>query len=100
LAAREVVEPRELGVGETFVVAEVKIGLRAVIQHINFAMLIRRHRAGIHIEVGIELLHGDFEAAIFEQCAERGSREALAERTDHTACDKDKFHVFRKELNQ
>jgi len=40
-------------------------------------VLIRRHRAGINVEIRIEFLQRDFEAAIFEQRAERGGRQAL-----------------------
>ena len=41
LAAGEIVHARELDVGEPLVMAEVEVGFRAVIQHINFAVLIR-----------------------------------------------------------
>ena len=97
LAAGEVVEPRELGVGEPFVMAEVEIGFRAVVEHINFAVLVRAHRAGIDVQVGIELLQRDFEPAILQQRAERGRRQALAQRTHHAARDKNVFHL---NLNQ
>ena len=39
LAAGQVVEPGQLGVGEPLVMAEVEIGLRAVVQHIDLAVL-------------------------------------------------------------
>ena len=77
LAAGQVVEAGELDVGEPLVMAEVEIGFRAVIQHVNFAVLIRAHRAGIDVEVGIELLQRDFEPAILEQRAERRPPSAL-----------------------
>src|ERR1035437_5624168 len=97
LAAREIVQPRQLDVREALVMAEVEVGLRAVVEHINFAVLIRRHRAGIHIEIRVELLQRALEAAIFEQRAERGGRQAFAERTHHAASYEDKFH-FKKYL--
>src|ERR1035437_951270 len=92
LAAGEVVQPRELDVGEALVMAEVEVGLRAVVEHINFAVLIWTHRAGINIEIRVELLQRDFQAAIFEQRAERGSGQTFAERTHHAASYEDKFH--------
>ena len=92
LAAGEVVHPRELGAGEPLVMAEVEVGLRAVVEHIHLAVLIRAHRAGIHVEIRIELLQRDLEAAIFEQGAERGGGQAFAERTHHTAGDEYEFH--------
>ena len=51
LAAGEVVHARELDVGEALVMAEVEVGLRAVVEHIDFAVLIRDHRARIHVEI-------------------------------------------------
>jgi hypothetical protein len=72
--------------------AEVQVGFRAVVQHINLAVLVGVHGAGIDVEVGIELLQRDLEPAIFQQGAERGGRQALAQRTDHAARDKYKFH--------
>ena len=45
LAAREVVVPREDAIGEALVVAEVEIGLGAVVQDVDFAVLKRVHRS-------------------------------------------------------
>ncbi len=41
--------------GEAFVVSEIEIRLGAVVRHEHFAVLIRRHRPGIDVEIGIEL---------------------------------------------
>ncbi len=41
--------------GEALVMAEIEIGLGAVIGHEHFAVLIRRHRSGIEVEIGVEL---------------------------------------------
>ena len=49
LAAGEVVEARQLDVGEPFVMAEVEIGFRAVVEHIDLAVLIRIHRTRIDV---------------------------------------------------
>jgi len=84
LAAGEIVEPGQLDVGEPLVMAEVQVGLGAVVEHINLAVLKRAHRAGVHVEVGIELLERHLESAIFEQRAQRRRRQALAQRTHHT----------------
>ena len=75
--------------------AEVEVGLRAVVEHIHFAVLIRIHRAGIHVQIWIELLQRDLEAAIFEQRAERGGRQTFAQRTYHAASYKYEFHFFK-----
>ena len=92
LAAGEIVNPGQFHVGEPLVVAEVEIGFRAVIQHVNFAVLIRAHRARIDVQVGIEFLQRDFEAAILEQRAERGGGQSFAQRTHHAASNKNVFH--------
>ena len=77
LAGGEVVLAGQLARGEALVVAEIEIGLRAVLQHIDFAVLIRAHRARIDIEIGIELLQYDFQPAMFQECAEGRRRETL-----------------------
>jgi hypothetical protein len=41
--------------GEALVVAEIEIGLRAVVGHEDLAVLIRAHRARIDVEIGVEL---------------------------------------------
>ena len=78
LAARQVVVPREDAIGEALVVAEVEVGLGAVVQDIDFAVLKRVHRAGIDVQIGIELLQENALAAQFEQRAEGGRGEAFA----------------------
>ena len=40
--------------GEALVMAEVEIGLGAVVGHEHLAVLVRRHRARIDIQVGVE----------------------------------------------
>ena len=46
----------EFGVGEALVVAEVEIGLGAVVGDEHFAVLEGAHRARVHVEVGVHLL--------------------------------------------
>ncbi len=79
LAAGEVVELREVGVREALVVSEIEVGLRTVIEHIHFAVLVRVHRAGVDVQIRVELLHDDPQAAEFEESAEGGGGEAFAE---------------------
>ena len=52
-----------LHVGEALVVAEVEVGLGAVVGDEHFAVLERRHRAGIDVDVRVELEVGDADAA-------------------------------------
>ena len=77
------------GVGEPLVVAEVEVGLAAVVGDVDFAVLIRAHRARIDVDVGVELLQRDLVAVAFEQGADRGGRQPLAERGHHAAGHED-----------
>ncbi|MGY4294773.1 hypothetical protein ACVWXN_002868 [Bradyrhizobium sp. i1.4.4] len=56
--------------GEALVVTEIEIGLRAVIGHEHFAVLIRRHRSGIEVEIGVELAEADLVAPGLQQGTE------------------------------
>src|SRR3546814_1421958 len=40
---------------EAFIMTKIKVGFRPVVSHINFTMLIGRHRARIDVQIGIEL---------------------------------------------
>ena len=70
-AGGDVVLARRRPPGEALVMAEVEIGLGAVIGDEDLAMLVRRHRARIDVEIGIELAQPDFVAACLQQRAER-----------------------------
>ena len=71
--------------------AQVEVGLGAVVEDVDLAVLVRAHRAGIDVDVGVELLQPDPQAAMLEQHADRGAGQPLAERTDHAAGDEDVF---------
>ena len=49
---------------------EIEVGLGAILGHIHFAVLIRTHSAGIDVDIRVELLGGDLQAARFQQSAE------------------------------
>ena len=80
LAGGDVGPAGEVGVEEALVVADVEVGLGAVVGHEDLTVLERVHRPGVHVEVGVELLHRDAEATGLQQAAQRGSRQPLAER--------------------
>ena len=62
----EVVVARQPGVGEALVVAQVKIGFGAVVGDEDFAVLERRHGAGIDIQIRVELHQVDLDAPRFQ----------------------------------
>ena len=86
-------------VEEALVVAEVEIGLRAVVGDEDLAVLVGRHRAGVDVEIGVELLDGDAQSAAGEQLGQRGGGDALADRADHAAGDEDVAGHGRLALN-
>ena len=88
-AGGEVVVAGELGVGEALVVAEVEVGLGAVVGDEDLAVLEGRHGAGVDVEVGVKLHEVDLEPACFEQAADGGCGETLAEGRHDAACYKD-----------
>jgi hypothetical protein len=78
LPGGDVVAARDRQLREALVVAEVQVGLGAVVGDEHLAMLERAHRAGIDVQVGIELLDGDAEAARLEKQPQRRRGDSLA----------------------
>ena len=76
-------------VGEALVVPQVEVGLGAVLGDEHLAVLERAHRARVHVDVRIELLDRDRQAASHEQLAQRGGGDALPESGDDAAGDED-----------
>ena len=87
LAGRHVGDAGQVGVEEPLVVPDVEVGLRPVVGHEDLAVLERVHRPGVDVEVRVELLHRDPQAAGLEQAAEGGGRQPLAERRGDAAGD-------------
>ena len=92
LTAGKIVFTGQDALGEALVVAEIKIGLGAVGQHIHLAVLKRVHRARIHIEVGIEFLHRHPQSTMLQKSSQRCAGKTLAERTDHATRHENVFH--------
>ena len=53
--------------GEALIMAKIEVRFRPVVGHIDFAMLIGRHRPWIDIQIGIELADSDRIAARLEE---------------------------------
>ena len=73
--------------------AEVEIGLGAVLGDEDLAVLERAHRPRVDVDVGVELLQLDPEAAGDEEAADRGGGDPLSEGRDHSAGDEDEPRV-------
>ena len=81
--------PGEVLVDEPLVVTEVEVGLGAVLGDEHLAVLERAHRAGVDVQVRVELLRPDAKAPRLQQAAERCGDDALAECRDDPARDED-----------
>ena len=81
-------------VDKALVVAEVQVGLRAVVRDEDLAVLIRAHRAGVDVEIRVKLLVLDLQSALLEQTPERRRADALAQPRHHAAGDKNVLHKF------
>src|SRR5512133_2355163 len=84
---------REVLVDEALVVADVEIGLRAVLGDEHLAVLKRAHRSRIHVQVRVELLDLDLQAPRLQEPPERRRRDPLAERRHDPARHE---HVLRR----
>ena len=56
LTRGEVVEFRQSAISETFIMSQVEIGLSAIIEDVDFPVLVWGHGARVDVEVGVELL--------------------------------------------
>src|SRR5207342_571415 len=66
----DVVLPGRRPAGEALVMAEVEVGLRAVVGDEHLAVLVGRHRARIDIEVGVEFAQPYLVAARLQKRTE------------------------------
>ena len=79
----------ERHVDEALVVTEVEVGLAAVVGDEHLAVLEGVHRAGVDVDVGVELLHRDPQAPGLQEPPERRRREPLPEARGHTTGHED-----------
>ena len=86
-AGGEIVLLQHGSAAETFVMAEIEVGFGAVVGDEHFAVLEGVHGARIHIDVGIELEHGNIDSPGFENGRERRGGYTLAKRGDHATGD-------------
>ena len=63
LAGREVAVAAQRSVGKALVVPEVQVGFGAVVEDVDFAVLVRAHGARINVDIRVELLEAHAQAA-------------------------------------
>ena len=83
LAGGHVAGLAEVGVDEPFVMAEIEVGLGAVVRHEDLTVLVRGHRARIDVDVRVQLLEGDAQPAGLEDGPDGRCRNPLADRGNH-----------------
>ena len=83
-------------IGKALVVAQIQIGLGAVIGDEHLAVLVGAHGARVHVQVGIQLLVGHLQAALLQQTAQGSGGDALAKAGNHATGDKNVFHRHGK----
>ena len=88
-AGCDVVLARRRPAGEALVMAEVEVGLGAVVGDEHLAVLIGRHGARVDVEIGIELAQPHLVAARLQQRAKRRRGKTLTEGGHHAAGDED-----------
>ncbi len=88
-AGRDVAQLGQVGVDEPLVVAEVEVGLGAVVGDEDLAVLVGRHRPRIDVDVGVQLEDRDTETPCLEDPPDAGGGDALAEGTRDAAGHED-----------
>ena len=91
LAGGEVGELVQILVDEALIVAEIQVGLRPVLGDVDLAVLVGAHGAGVHIDIGIQLLRRHLQPPRLQKPAQRRRSDALAEPGDHAARDENVF---------
>ena len=85
----------QVHVHEPLVMPQIQVGLRTVVGDENLPVLIRRHGAGVDVEIGVELHQRHRYAAAFEDAPDGGDANPLADRADHPARNENYFgHGF------
>ena len=94
-AGSPIIRLRKLRVCEALIMAEVEVGLGAVVGHKDLTVLKRRHRTRIDVDVRVELHHLDLHPARLEQTADARRRKAFAKTRNNTAGYENVFgHMF------
>ncbi len=82
-------------IDKPLVMSQIQVCLRAIICNEHLPMLNRIHGTGIHIDIGIELLHGNVVSPGFQQPPQGCRRDSFSQPRYHASCYKYVFdHDF------
>ena len=85
----------QVHVHEPLVMPQIQVGLRTVVGDENLPMLVRRHGAGVDVEIGVELHQRHGYAAAFEDAPDGRDANPFAHRADYPARNENYFgHGF------
>ena len=62
---------------ETLVMAQVQVGLCAILRHVTFPVLVGIQRARVDIQIRVEFLDGDAQAPCLQQLGQRGRDDSF-----------------------
>src|SRR4029079_1562583 len=88
-ARRDVAELGQVLVDEPLVMTQIEVRLGPVVGDEDLAVLVRRHRPGVDVDVRIELEDRDAETPRLEQPADAGGGDALPQGGGHASSPKD-----------
>src|SRR5690606_27381417 len=93
LARRDVVRAAQVDVEEALVGADVEVGLGAVVRDEDLAVLVRAHRAGVDVDVRVDLDGRDRVPPRPQEGPDARGGDALTEARDHPPGDEDVLPV-------
>jgi len=80
---------------EALVVAQIEVGLKAVLRHIALAVLVGVQRPRVDVNIRVKLLYCYLVAACLQQFPYRGGDDALSQRGNHAARDEDVLCIHK-----
>ncbi len=92
--AGHIIFRRDAGAEKPFVITHILIAFQTGIQHKHLAVFNRIHRAGVHIQIGINFHQIQLEAAGRENFADGRNGHALTDAGHHSADNENVFMFF------
>ena len=80
---------------ESLIMSQVQIGLETVLCHVALTVFVRIQCTRINIDIGVELLNGDFVAACLQQLTNAGGNNAFSQRGNDAACNEDVLCIHK-----
>ena len=94
---RKVIGTAHYRARESLVVTQIEIRFRTVVGDEDLSMLEGTHRAGVDVDVRVQLEEGDFETARFKHSSEGGGSDPLTQGRHNTTSNE---HISRHGFHQ